>query len=79
MTESEAIEIIKRVYNISAPSVEKELLFEKAIEEKAIKALELAENLKALGYCHNYQNEKSYLVNWIDSVNNMLIKYNNMR
>lgn len=39
MTEQEAIEVIKRVYNVSCPDYEDEMLYEKAIE-LAIKALE---------------------------------------
>ena len=39
MTEQEAIEVIKRVYNVSCPDHEDEMLYEKAIE-LAIKALE---------------------------------------
>ena len=39
MTEQEAIEVIKRVYNVSCPDHEDEILYEKAIE-LAIKALE---------------------------------------
>ena len=38
MTEQKAIEVIKRVYNVSCPAHEDEMLYEKAIE-LAIKAL----------------------------------------
>lgn len=74
MTEKEAIGIIQRTYNVSVPAQEDEELFEDAIE-MALKALDLTQKLKELGYCHNYQHETSYLVNWIDSVNRMLLEY----
>ena len=45
MTEQEAIEIIKNVYNLSCPSNEEEILFEDAIN-LAIQALETMQELK---------------------------------
>lgn len=64
MTEQEAIKYLENHGYISDE-----------VKDKAIKALELAESLNKLNYCNSYQNEKPYLVDWIDSVNRMLRKY----
>lgn len=45
MTEQEAVEVIKNVYNLSCPSHEEEILFEDAIN-LAIQALETMQELK---------------------------------
>lgn len=43
----------------------------KAVNE-ALHALALFEELKELDFCHNYQNERSDLVEWIDSINQII-------
>ncbi len=46
---------------------------------KALLALALVDELEELGFCHNYQNERSDLVEWIDSVNQIIKDIHRMK
>ena len=39
---------------------------------EALITIALCDELKELGCCHNYQQEKQYLVEWIDAVNQII-------
>lgn len=46
---------------------------------KALLALALVDELDELGFCHNYQHERSDLVEWIDSVNQIIKDIHRMK
>lgn len=70
MTEKDAIEVVSLAkQNMGSEYDQKGL-------DMAIASLEVCEKLKEIGYCHNYQRERSDLVEWIDEVNGLIKRLN---
>lgn len=66
MTEENAIEVVSFAkQNMRSEYDQKGL-------DMAIASLGICEKLKEVGYCHNYQHERSDLVEWIDKVNELI-------
>ena len=56
----------------NTPDFERRIAYTKKRNQQ--KSIE--DKLKEIGYCHNYQLERSDLVEWIDSVNNLIKEIN---
>ena len=70
MTEKNAIEVVMFAKQYMRSEYDQEGF------DMAIASLEVCLKLKEVGFCHNYQQERPDLVEWINNINELIRRLN---